>query len=339
MASNVPKLSIVCPAYQEEEVLPLFHQELCSVLAEIGNKFEIEILYVDDGSRDRTLAVIRELARGDRRVRYLSFSRNFGHQAALTAGLEHAQGEVILMMDSDLQHPPALIPTLLEKWGQGYEIVLTIREDDPGLGLFKRLSSRLFYQVMGWLSDTEIRFSAADFRLMSRRAVHSLLELRETHRFLRGMVQWLGFPTVEVPFKPISRKAGLSKYTLRRMMNFALDAVLSFSRLPLRLSMVLGSVSVGVSFVITAYAGMRLFWHPAEFSWSPALVLVSLYLVGGGILCGLGIVGEYVGRIYEQVKARPLYVLKEQSPEERSDAPTQPRKWQPAPSWKGPEAA
>jgi dolichol-phosphate mannosyltransferase len=330
MARNVPKLSIVCPAFQEEEVLPLFHQELCSVLAKIEDKYEVEILYVDDGSRDRTLAVIRELARHDGRIRFLSFSRNFGHQAALTAGLEHARGEIILMMDSDLQHPPALIPALLEKWTQGYEIVQTVREDDPELGLFKRLSSKLFYRIMSKLSETEIRFAAADFRLMSRRAVHSLLELRETHRFLRGLVQWLGYPTIEVAFKPVRRKAGVTKYTVRRMMNFALDALLSFSKVPLRLSLVLGILSLGLGLVTAGYAGARLIWHSAEFSWGLALVLISLYLVGGGILCGLGIVGEYVGRIYEQVKARPLYILKEKSPDEEIDSPAQPRKWQSA---------
>jgi dolichol-phosphate mannosyltransferase len=234
------------------------------------------------------------------------------------------------MMDSDLQHPPALIPALLEKWTQGYEIVQTVREDDPELGLFKRLSSKLFYRVMSRLSDTEIRFAAADFRLMSRRAVHGLLELRETHRFLRGLVQWLGYPTIEVGFKPVRRKAGVTKYTVRRMMNFALDALLSFSKVPLRLSLVLGILSLGLGLVTAGYSGARLIWYPAEFSWGLALVLISLYLVGGGILCGLGIVGEYVGRIYEQVKARPLYILKEKSPVEEIDSPAQPRKWQSA---------
>jgi dolichol-phosphate mannosyltransferase len=315
MTRSLPKLSIVCPVYQEEEVLPPFHRELCSVLAKIEDKYEVDILYVDDGSRDRTLPILRGLAGRDGRVRYLSFSRNFGHQTALTAGLEHARGVVIVMMDSDLQHPPALIPALLEKWAQGYEIVQTIREEDSELGFFKRWSSKLFYRVMNWLSDTEIRFSAADFRLMSRRAVDSLLELRETHRFLRGLVQWLGFPTAEVRFRPVSRKAGVSKYTLGRMMSFALDALVSFSRLPLRLSILLGAFSIAVSVVIALYSGVRLIWLPAGFSPGVAAVLASIYLMGGAGLCCLGIVGEYVGRTYEQVKTRPLYLLKEKSAE------------------------
>src|SRR5262249_23543218 len=219
---KLEKISVVCPAYQEEDVLPLFHRELTAVLQQIENSYDIEILYVDDGSRDGTLRVIRQLASQDKRVCYLSFSRNFGHQAALTAGLEHARGEAVIMMDSDLQHPPVLLPELLAKLKEGVDVVLTIRQDDPELGLFKRWSSKWFYRLMSWLSDTEIRMSAADYRLMSRRALDSLLELRETHRFLRGLVSWLGFPTAEISFVPKNRQAGVSKYTMRRMANLAL---------------------------------------------------------------------------------------------------------------------
>ncbi len=313
MTGKLPRLSIVCPAYQEEEVLPHFHRELCAVLATLEPEFEVEILYVDDGSRDRTLGLLRAMAASDARVRYLSFSRNFGHQAALTAGLEHARGDVVITMDSDLQHPPRLIPELLGKWREGYEVVLTIRAEDPGLGLFKRLTSRLFYYVMRRLSDTEIRFAAADFRLMTHRAVAALLQLRETHRFLRGLVQWLGFPTAEVPYEPAPRKAGVTKYTVRKMVNFALDAVLSFSRVPLRLTLVLG-LAVGVGGLVLAAAFTTLAaLGRLEFGAGWAWVLVTMHLLGGSILVGLGLVGEYVGRIYEQVKGRPLYLLKETS--------------------------
>jgi dolichol-phosphate mannosyltransferase len=313
MINAAPKLSIVCPAYEEEEVLPLFHRELAAALDRLGDRFQVEILYVDDGSRDRTLEVIRELARGDARVRYLSFSRNFGHQAALTAGLEHAGGDAVLMLDSDLQHPPALIPDLVERWQAGADVVITVRGDDPALGLFKRLSSKMFYRVMRWLSETEVRFAAADYRLMSRRALDALLQLRESHRFLRGMVQWLGFPTAEVPFQPALRQAGVSKYTVRRMTSFAADALLSFSRLPLRLALGLGLPAVLFGLGYGGYTAVRALLWPASFEATWAFLLVSVYLVGGCILCGLGLVGEYVGRIYEQVKGRPLYVLKESS--------------------------
>jgi glycosyltransferase involved in cell wall biosynthesis len=321
MSLCLPKLSIVCPAFEEEEVLPHFHWELCAILDPLETEFEIEILYVDDGSRDRTLAVLRNLAAADTRVGYLSFSRNFGHQAALTAGLEHAAGDVVITLDSDLQHPPRLIPELLRKWRDGFDVVLTVRAEDPQLGLVKRVTSRLFYTLMRRLSDTEIRFAAADFRLLSRRAVAALLQLRETHRFLRGMVQWLGFATTEVRFHPAARKAGASKYTLRRMTNFAVDALLSFSRLPLRLPVFLGLgiVALGVLFSgilpILALFGSA----PVSFEWGS--LLVAVHLIGGSILIGLGVVGEYVGRIYEQVKGRPLYLLKETSEDREASAP------------------
>lgn len=320
MIGKLPKLSIVCPAYQEEDVLPHFHRELCAVLATLEAEFEVEILYVDDGSRDRTLAILRAVAASDGRVRYLSFTRNFGHQAALTAGLEHARGDVVITMDSDLQHPPQLIPRLLSEWREGYDIVLTIRAEDPKLGLFKRLTSRLFYQIMHRLSDTEIRFAAADFRLMTRKAVAALVEMRETHRFLRGLVQWLGFPTTEIPYEPAPRRAGVTKYTWRKMVNFALDAVLSFSRVPLRLTLFLG-LAAGASGVILAIVFVTLaLVGKLELGVAWAWVLVAMHILGGSILVGLGLVGEYVGRIYEQVKGRPIYLLKETSEERDTTA-------------------
>jgi dolichol-phosphate mannosyltransferase len=314
MARDIPKLSLVCPAYQEEQVLPYFHDALTRVLDTLDGQYEIEILYVDDGSRDRTLTVLRDLARHDARVRYLSLSRNFGHQAALTAGLEHASGDVVISLDSDLQHPPALVPRLLARWKDGYDIVLTVRQDDPDLGLFKRYSSRCFYWVMGFLSDTDIRLSAADYRLMSRKAVDALLQLRESHRFLRGMVQWLGFPVAEVPFRPAARKAGVSKYTVRKMMNLAIDGMLSFSKLPLRGALFLGLLAVALG-LVTACAAGAMFWQTrGEIGLGWPAVLVCVQLLGGCILFAVGVLGEYVGRIYEQVKGRPLYLLKDQSP-------------------------
>ncbi len=313
MSSSVCKLSIVCPAYEEEEVLPRFHAELCAALTLLKGAYVIEIIYVDDGSRDGTLRYLRDLAAKDPRVRYLSLSRNFGHQAALTAGMEHASGDVVISMDSDLQHPPELIPALLTKWKEGYEVVLTIREDDPRLSGFKRMSSRVFYQVMKVLSDTEVRMSASDFRLMSAKAVGALLQLPETHRFLRGMVNWVGFPTTAISFQPASRGGGVSKYTLRRMANFAIDALFSFSKVPLRLSLILGAavMALGLAFGLFA-VGAALLFTTADVGWH--MVLVAVLLVGGCILCSVGLVGEYVGRVYDQVKARPLYLLKETSP-------------------------
>jgi polyisoprenyl-phosphate glycosyltransferase len=312
MAVPRSKLSIVCPAFEEEEVLPHFHAELCAALAPLEDEYDIEILYIDDGSRDGTLAYLRHLA-ADPRVRYLSFSRNFGQQAALTAGMEHARGDVVITLDSDLQHPPSLIPALLKQWRNGHDIVLTFREDDPRLSRFKRLSSRAFNTVMRWLSDTPVSSAASDYRLLSRKAVDALLRLHEKHRFLRGMVNWLGFPTTTVAFHPSSRGAGATKYTLRRMLALAVDAMLSFSKLPLRLSLLLGALFLvlGAGYALLTL-GQGLFGGGVG---GYQVVLSALFLVGGAILCSLGIVGEYVGRIYEQVKGRPLYLLKEASPE------------------------
>jgi dolichol-phosphate mannosyltransferase len=313
MTVPVHKLSIVCPAFEEEEVLPHFHNELRAALAPLDEDYDIEILYIDDGSRDGTLAYLRHLAALDPRICYLSFSRNFGQQAALTAGMEHARGDVVITLDSDLQHPPQLIPALLEQWRNGHDVVLTFRADDPRLSYFKRLSSHAFNRVMHWLSETPVSSSASDYRLLSRKAVDALLRLPEKHRFLRGMVNWLGFRTTTVAFHPASRGAGATKYTVRRLLALAADAMLSFSKLPLRLSLMLGALLV----VLGAGQGTLLLARTlfgAAFG-GEQIVLVALFLIGGAILCSLGIVGEYVGRIYEQVKDRPLYLLKEASPE------------------------
>lgn len=307
------KLSIVCPAFEEEEVLPHFHAELRAALTPLEGEYDIEILYIDDGSRDGTLAFLRGLAAADPRIRYLSFSRNFGQQAALTAGMEHATGDVVITLDSDLQHPPSLIPALLEQWRNGHDVVLTFREDDPRLSYFKRLSSRAFNAVMRWLSDTPISSAASDYRLLSRKAVDALLRLHEKHRFLRGMVNWLGFRATTVAFHPASRGAGMTKYTLRRMLALAVDAMLSFSKLPLRLSLLLGALLVVLGAGYSMWVlGRALF---GGILGGHQVVLSALLLIGGTVLCSLGIVGEYVGRIYEQVKGRPLYLFKEASPE------------------------
>jgi dolichol-phosphate mannosyltransferase len=315
MSSGVCKVSVICPAYEEEQVLPRFHADLCGVLATLGPEYECEILYIDDGSTDGTLGLLRALAASDPRVRYLSFSRNFGQQAALTAGLEHAAGDVIITLDADMQHPPALIPALLARWREGHDIVLTLREDDPRLGWFKRATSRAFNRVMRWLSETEVRAAASDYRLLSRKAADCLLRLHETHRFLRGMVSWLGFRSTTVSFFPSTRGAGATKYTLRKMTSLAVDAMLSFSKLPLRLSLALGLGVLLLALVYAAAAAVHALATAGPADWGYHVLLLALLLVGGCILCGLGVVGEYVGRVYEQVKARPLYLLKEASPE------------------------
>jgi polyisoprenyl-phosphate glycosyltransferase len=321
MSGEKPLVSIVCPAYQEEEVLPLFHRELAAVLVPLEQDYRFEIVYVDDGSGDGTLDVLKLLARQDPRIAYLSLSRNFGHQAALTAGLEHAHGEAIVSMDSDLQHPPRVLPELLQTWQQGYDIVITIRADDQRLSLFKRCTSAAFYRLMSLLSDTDIRLAASDFRLLSRRALQALVQLREQHRFLRGMVQWLGFRSAEVPFRPDERKAGQSKYTLRRMLHLAGDGLFSFSRTPLRLAAYLGLLAAAVGVAHSAWYVFQAVRGADRVSIEIEYLTVTTHLLGGAVLAAVGFLGEYVGRIYEQVKGRPIYIVKDQSP--RLAAPSQ----------------
>jgi len=313
MTAPVCKLSIVCPAYEEEEVLPAFHAELCAVLDGLGPGYDVEILYVDDGSRDRTLPLLRRLAARDGRVRYLSLSRNFGHQAALTAGMEHAAGDVLITMDSDLQHPPSVIPELLRRWREGHDVVVTLREQDPTLSWFKRVSSDLFYRIMRVLSDTELRPAAADFRLLTRPAAQALARMPERHRFLRGMVSWLGFRTATVDFTPAHRGAGHSKFTFRRMFAFAMDGMMSFSKLPLRLALGLGLGSTAAAVLVGLAGVLRGLFGAAPTDWGWYALMATLLLVGGAVLGSLGVLGEYVGRIYDQVKGRPLYLIKESS--------------------------
>jgi dolichol-phosphate mannosyltransferase len=304
-----PRLSIVCPAFEEAEGLPLFHDALRRVVAGLEASYEIEILYVDDGSRDATLHVLDRLARDDRRVGYISLSRNFGKEAALTAGLEHARGDLVLTLDADLQHPPELIPDLLAKWQEGNDVVVGVRLDTEGVRGWKRVAANWFYRLLARMSNARLAQSSTDYCLLTRPAVQSLLRLGEVHRFQRGLVQWIGFVRCEVPFIAPRRVAGSTKFSLRSLFALGLDALTSFSRMPLRLAATAGLVLLFVAVLQGLdLVGSGLLpsipWPPVSF------LLFSLYLIGGLILGALGVVGEYVGRIYEQVKQRPLYFVK-----------------------------
>jgi dolichol-phosphate mannosyltransferase len=313
MSASVRKLSVVCPAYEEVEVLPRFHAELATVLDTLTSEFEVEILYVDDGSTDGTLDIIRQLAARDGRIRYLSLSRNFGHQAAMTAGMEHATGDVVVTLDSDLQHPPSVILLLLEKWREGNDVVMTLREPDPDLSLAKRVTSLAFFHVMRRVSETEMRIAASDYRLLSRRALDCLIRFRETHRYLRGMVHWLGFPKATVRFQVARRGGGHSKFTFQKLFLFAADALLSFSKLPLRMSALVGVLYFLAGCGYAAYLAVAAAFGASVAGWG--VVLAALLITAGCVMASLGVVGEYVGRIYEQVKGRPLYLVKEEWPE------------------------
>jgi polyisoprenyl-phosphate glycosyltransferase len=316
MPASMPLLSVVSPAFEEAEGLEQFHETLAAVFDSLSDRYRAEIIYVDDGSRDDTLAVLRRLSARDQRVRYLSLSRNFGHQMALTAGIEHAGGDAVISLDADGQHPPGLIPTLIQKWETGYDVVQTVRADDKRLGWFKRATSALFYRLMRRWSDLDVRASASDFRLMSRKATDGLLRMRETHRYLRGMVQWLGFAVADVPFQPSERTAGVSKYTLRKMLRLASDGLFSFSRVPMRLSISAGLILTGASFLITLALSIL---RAGQFDLMFLALAIAIHLIGGSILASLGVLGEYVRRIHEESKGRPLYLLKEAWPAALAD--------------------
>jgi glycosyltransferase involved in cell wall biosynthesis len=302
-------LSVVVPCMNEQEVLRATHQRLVTVLQLWPANFEI--VYVDDGSTDSTSAVLRELQTQDARTRVVRFSRNFGHQLAITAGIEHASGDAVVIIDADLQDPPEVILEFLAKWLDGYDVVYGLRTERDGETAFKRGTAKFFYRIMSRLSDTRIPLDTGDFRLMDRRVVDALLSMPERDRFVRGMVSWLGFSQVAVPYHRASRAAGTTKFSLFKMVRFALDGIFSFSTLPLRLATWMGFIASAVAIVgIFVVLLERFFQVPGLVKgWSSA-VIAELFIGGVQLIC-LGLIGEYVGRIYGESKRRPLYIVRE----------------------------
>ena len=306
--SDQTQLSIIIPFYNEEENIELLFQALVPVLKGINQSWEI--LFVDDGSRDRSFEVVKKLCMQDNSIRAISLSRNFGHQVALTAGLQHATGNMVITMDADLQHPPEVIPQLVEQFEKGFEIVNTRRIDSRETGYFKKQSSRLFYRFINRISDISIAESSSDFRLMSRKALDAFLQFRERDRFTRGLVSWMGFRQTHVDYECPPRFAGKSKYTLRKMLHFAADGITAFSAKPLRIASYMG---VMVFLVGLAYALFAIIQHASGKTipgWTS--LLVTVLLLGGIQLLGLGIIGEYLARIFNESKSRPLYFIKDQ---------------------------
>ncbi|MDQ3308610.1 MAG: glycosyltransferase family 2 protein [Gemmatimonadota bacterium] len=302
-------LSVVVPCYNEEAVIEETHQRLTEVLRRLDD-LEYELIYVDDGSRDRTAAVLEQLHAADESVRVLRFSRNFGHQMAVTAGVEHAMGDAVVLIDADLQDPPEVILRMVERWREGYHVAYGVRTDRDGETAFKLATAKGFYRVMNRLSETPIPLDTGDFRLMDRKVVQALQAMPERDRFVRGMVSWVGFRQVAVPYRRAPRLAGESKYPLFRMLRFALDGIASFSVAPLKLATWMGFVTSGLALVGIIYAlVLRLFTNMWVTGWT-ALFIVVLFM-GGVQLLSLGIIGEYVGRIYGETKRRPLYLVQE----------------------------
>lgn len=300
------KLSIVIPVFNEERVLPITLKRLRSVLA--GIDCEYEIIFVNDGSRDQSLAILAEESRCDRRIKVVNFSRNFGHQAAVSAGFDFASGDAVIVMDSDLQDPPELIPRMLELYRQGYDVVSPRRVQRTADTLFKRWTAGIFYTVMRRLADTPMPAEVGDFRLLSRGAVDAIRQLREQHRFMRGMIAWLGLPEAFVPFERQSRAAGETKYPLHKMLRFSWTAITSFSAAPLRLTLTLGFGAIVFASAYLAYALFAaLVLKAAIWGWT-SLVFLQCFFFGITLVC-IGLIGEYVARIYEESKSRPLYVV------------------------------
>jgi glycosyltransferase involved in cell wall biosynthesis len=304
------RIDIVVPVFNEEACLRTFHAELSSVIDRLPYRFRV--ILVDDGSGDSSPTLCQELSRIDPRVEFLRLSRNFGHQAALTAGLDVADGDAVITMDSDLQHPPEAIPGFLEQWEAGAELVSGVRSEGRTGGRFKAISSRAFYRLLNAVSEVPITASAPDFRLLDARVVATVRRMRERSRFLRGMYAWIGFRQVTIEYQEASRAGGRSKYSPRMMSRLALTALLSFSRTPLRISTIVGALVATLSFAYGLYAvAQALVFRRALPGWASLAVLVSF--LSGVQLLTMGIFGEYLGQVLEEARGRPLYVVSSRS--------------------------
>jgi len=303
-----PTLSVVAPVYNEEAILPELYRRLVAVLDGAG--LDWELVLVNDGSRDRSPEIMRELHAADPRVKVVDFARNFGHQVAITAGADYAQGDAVVIIDADLQDPPEVILDLLAKWREGYEVVYAVRAERKGETWFKEFTAKAFYRIIYKITDINIPMDTGDFRLMDRKVVEALRTMREKHRFMRGMSVWVGFKQVGVEYVRAERYAGETKYPLKKMLRFALDGITSFSYFPLQVATYVGFIAAAVAVlgiiltVILRLTGSHAFYGQAT-------TLVAVLFLGGVQLISLGIIGEYLGRIYDEVKGRPLYIVRE----------------------------
>jgi dolichol-phosphate mannosyltransferase len=304
-----PRFSVVGPVYNEEELITQFYARVRDTLEELGEPWELVL--VNDGSRDRTPLILDELyAKDPQHVVILHFARNFGHQLAITAGMDHARGDAVVVIDTDLQDPPEVIPDLIAKWREGYEVVYAVRAEREGETWFKLFTARLFYRIIQRLTDVTIPMEAGDFRLLDRKVIEVLREMRESHRFVRAMVSWVGFRQVGVPYRRSARVAGETKYPFRKMFRLALDAITGFSFLPLKLATWFGTAAVALGLLLVLV--LALLRREGSAPLAGQGLTASLILFMGGVqLWIMGILGEYVGRIYDEVRHRPLYIVRE----------------------------
>jgi polyisoprenyl-phosphate glycosyltransferase len=302
-----PLVSVVVPAFNEAQNIPLLYRRLVEVLPQTVSR-NWELIFADDGSRDTTWSVICALAADDPHVRGLRLSRNFGHQYALLAGLEAAEGDAVIMMDCDLQHPVEMIPMLIEQWRGGFKVVKTLRQDDCQIGRFKRWTSRAFYRLFSVLSGVNLQPGLADFRLFDRRALNELLRLREEGLFLRGLTEWIGFPSCAIPYQAGQRACGQSQYSLKKMIRLAWNGVSSFSITPLRIGIFIGLIGSLVSLLSLFYAFFgKIFGRGLVPGWASTLMVISLLFFL--LFVYLGVLGEYIGRIIVEVRHRPRFIV------------------------------
>ena len=308
-----PVLSLVLPIFNEEAIIPELDRRLRAFLANVGSGVgeSWEIIFVNDGSKDRSLSLLKELAAAEPRYKIVSLSRNFGHQTAITAGLDRANGEAVVVMDADLQDPPEVVGQMLARWREGFDVVFGVRSRRHGESAFKKLTAAVFYRLLrGLLGGASMPIDAGDFRLMSRPVVLTLRALREQHRFVRGLVWWVGFRQTAVDYERPARFAGETKYPVRKMFRFAIDGITSFSTVPLRMATWLGLLAGLVAIAGVGWALYSKFFGGVVRGWTTIMILVGLG--SSAQLLMTGILGEYVGRIYEEVKRRPLYVVEDE---------------------------
>lgn len=306
--------SIIAPIYNEKENLPALHRRVTEVMDSTAEPWEL--ILVDDGSSDGSTDIIRALAKEDKRVRPVIFARNFGHQVAVTAGLDYSRGEAVIIIDADLQDPPELILEMSKKWKEGYEVVYAVRAEREGESFFKLWTASLFYRLIYRITDVKIPLDTGDFRLMDRKVVYVMNQMRERHRFLRGMSAWVGFKQIGVEYKRAARTAGETKYPFRKMIRLALNAITGFSYFPLQVATFFGFASASIAILaIPVVVYMRVTGSGAFFGQATTLIAV-LFLGGVQLIC-VGILGEYIGRLYDEAKGRPLYITRE-APEDKS---------------------
>jgi dolichol-phosphate mannosyltransferase len=306
--SDQPIISIIAPIWNESESLPELYRRIVEVMETSNEAWEF--IMVDDGSTDGSTDMIRELRDKDERVRPVIFAKNFGHQIAVTAGLDYSRGDAVVIIDADLQDPPEVILELIAKWREGYEVVYAVRTHREGETFFKKFTAAFFYRFINRVTEIDIPLDTGDFRLMDRKAVEVFNSMREHHRFLRGMSAWVGFRQVGVPYKRAARFAGETHYPLKKMLRLALTAITGFSFLPLQIATYLGFISAGISIIaIPVVSVMRISGSQAFFG--QATTLIAVLFLGGVQLISLGILGEYIGRLYDEARGRPLYIVRE----------------------------